>query len=118
MSADRRDEDSLFDIYEAIERILSYVDGQSFKNFEGDLKTQDAVIRNLEVIGEATKNLSLQFRNSYPQFPWKEMAGLRDRLIHHYFGINNEIVWQIVQNELPGLRSKIQQILPDFNPKK
>lgn len=112
MSPDRRDADYFFDILEAVQRILEYTQGQDRQIFLEDIKTQDAVIRNLEVIGEATKNLSLPFRNQYPQIPWKEMAGLRDRLIHHYFGVNNEIVWQIVQQEMPGLKRKIEQILP------
>ncbi len=76
-----------------------------------DHKTQDAVVRNLEVIGEATKNLSDEFLGRHPGIPWRDMAGTRDRLTHHYFGINQEIVWQIVEHDLPGLKGQISQVL-------
>jgi uncharacterized protein with HEPN domain len=76
-----------------------------------DSKTQDAVVRNLEVIGEATKNLSARLRKTYPQIPWKNLAGVRDKMIHHYFGINYEIVWTIAQKDLPGLLPQIEDML-------
>jgi len=88
----RRDQDYLSDIQEAIARILMYIEGMTFEQFLKDSKTQDAVVRNLEVIGEATKNLSSHFKKAYPQIQWKDMAGVRDKMIHHYFGINYEIV--------------------------
>ena len=79
--------------------------------FLKDTKTQDAVIRNLEIIGEATKNLSPTLRAAYPGFPWKGMAGIRDRLIHRYFGVNLDIVWHVVTGELPPLASRLQEII-------
>ncbi len=82
-----------------------------YEAFLADFKTQDAVIRNLEIIGEATKNLSEELRNRYSEVPWKAMAGVRDRLIHRYFGVNLDIVWQIVSNELPPLTMLIDEIL-------
>ena len=97
----RTDGDLLSDIREAIHRITTYVTGMSYETFVGDIKTQDAVIRNLEIIGEATKNLSEQLRTEYADVPWKSMAGVRDRLVHHYFGVNLDIVWQIAAMELP-----------------
>lgn len=115
MSSRRRDRDYIADIQEAIQRILAYTQDMSWDTFLHDDRTQDAVVRNIEVIGEATKNLSGTLRKRYPHLPWKDMAGARDRLIHHYFGINNEIVWQIVQQDLPALLPKIQGILDELS---
>ena len=84
----RTDDEFLSDIREALQRIASYVTAMTFDSFEADLKTQDAVIRNLEILGEATKGLSEEFRAKYASVPWRSMAGARDRLIHHYFGTN------------------------------
>ena len=82
----------------------------NYEDFLNDIKTQDAVVRNLEIIGEATKNISNDFKEKYPQIPWKKLAGVRDRLIHHYFGINYDIVWVIVKEELPEIISRIEEI--------
>ncbi len=101
----------LRDIQEAAERILKYTAGMTYDQFWDDTKTQDAVVRNLEIIGEATKNLSPQLRATYPDVAWKGMAGIRDRLIHGYFGVNYDIVWDIVTTELPSLRGYIGEIL-------
>lgn len=79
--------------------------------FMSDLKTQDAVVRNLEVIGEATKNLASRLREAYPSIPWKDMAGMRDKVIHHYFGVNYDIVWTVASQEIPALRPSIEDIL-------
>ena len=83
------------------------------KRSYSDMKTQDAVIRNLEIIGEATKNLSAELRAKYPELPWKGMAGVRDRLIHDYFGVNLDIVWQIITAELPEVVVKVKSIRQD-----
>jgi len=80
-----------------------------------DIKTQDAVVRNLEIIGEATKNLSVNIRKSHPKVPWKDLMGMRDKMIHHYFGINYEIVWTIAKEELAGLLPQIERILAKEN---
>ncbi len=88
MSKSRRDHDYLLDIADAIERIIDYTSGLPWEKYLQDHKTQDAVVRNLEVISEAMKNLSDEFRLSYPDIPWHDMAGTRDRLMHHYFGVN------------------------------
>jgi uncharacterized protein with HEPN domain len=80
-----------------------------------DIKTQDAVVRNFEIIGEATKNLSLTARKSHPRVPWKELMGMRDKMIHHYFGINYEIVWTIAKEELADLLPQIEKMLPKAN---
>jgi uncharacterized protein with HEPN domain len=107
----RRDQDYLGDICEAIQRIAAYTADLTYERFMEDPKTQDAVVRNLEVIGEATKNLSGHLRRTCPQIPWKDLAGVRDKLIHHYFGISYEIVWKIAKEELPGLLPQIEDIL-------
>ena len=75
---------------------------------------QDAVIRNFEIIGEATKNLSLDFRERHPEIPWRKMAGLRDVLIHNYMGVNARMVWNIVKNDLPVLKRDISKVLQNM----
>lgn len=101
----------LADIKEACVRIKGYIASLNYKRFLRDMKTQDAVVRNLEIIGEAVKNIPSGVRLKYPQIPWKNIAGLRDRLIHHYFGVNLDIVWTIVTEELPSLAKHIDKIL-------
>ncbi len=107
----RKDEDLVGDIVEAINRINTYTAGLSYDEFFLDSKSQDAVIRNLEILGEAVKLLSNNFRENYPDLPWKEISGTRDKLIHDYFGVNIDIVWDIVKNELPSVYRKIQDII-------
>ncbi len=109
--SERTDREFLSDILEAIRRIKVYTAGMTYQAFLEDTKTQDAVLRNLEIIGEATKNLSRELRKRHPQVPWKAMAGVRDRLIHDYFGVNLDIVWQIVSAELPEVASQVESIL-------
>ena len=111
----RTDREFLSDIREAIHRITAYITGMAYESFVADTKTQDAVLRNLEILGEATKNLSEQLRAEYPSIPWKSMTGTRDRLIHHYFGVNLDIVWQIVALELPQVASQLQTIIIEEN---
>jgi uncharacterized protein with HEPN domain len=114
MPEKRRDEAYLKDIREAMQRILTYTESLSYEAFMQDIRTQDAVIRNLEVIGEATKNLSFALRDAHSHIPWRSMAGMRDRLIHDYFGINYDIVWTVAENEVPGLLPQIERILTEM----
>jgi uncharacterized protein with HEPN domain len=107
----RRDQDYLSDIREAMQRAAAYTVGMTLGQFLKDHKTQDAVVRNLEVIGEATKGLSSPLRNKYPDVPWKGMAGLRDKMIHQYFGVNYDVVWAIIQDELPDLLAQVEDVL-------
>ncbi len=109
---ERKDMDYIRDIQEAISRISLYTEGMNYNSFSRDTKTQDAVIRNLEIIGEAARNISIDLRTGFTDIPWKSMIGIRDRLIHHYFGVNLNIVWQVCINELPRVR-KALEILQD-----
>ena len=109
--SERADRDFLSDMQEAIRRIKAYTAAMTYEGFLTDIRTQDAVVRNLEIIGEASKNLSAELRARYAEVPWKGMAGVRDKLIRHYFGVNLDIVWQIATGELAEVASQIQEIL-------
>jgi len=85
-----------------------------FTEFLGDRKTINAVIRSLEVIGEAAKKIPEDVRKRYPDIPWKRMAGMRDRLIHEYHGVDLEIVWVVVKEELPPVRALVEKVLEDM----
>jgi len=110
---DRDLRDYINDLIEACEDILSFTKGMSYSDFAGDKKTVNAVIRSLEVIGEATKQLPMSFRDNYPDVPWKQMAGMRDKLIHEYFGIDKQMVWQVVEKHIPGILPLIKEISVD-----
>jgi uncharacterized protein with HEPN domain len=98
-------------IREAAERIVLYgLDGES--RFRTDLRTQDAVIRNLQVMGEAVKKISPETREAHPEIPWKDIAGMRDRVVHDYFGISLDIVWDVVVNHVPPLLEGIRRAFP------
>ncbi|MEJ2703669.1 MAG: DUF86 domain-containing protein [Sedimentisphaerales bacterium] len=111
--SERTDIDFLRDIAEAIFRIRAYVKDIDYERFSGDTKTQDAVVRNLEIIGEAAKNISQGLKKKHTQIPWRDLAGVRDKLIHHYFGVNIDVVWGIAIEELPVLLSSLEQILKE-----
>ena len=105
----------LQDMLEAGRRILVYTGGQNYAAFKKDFKTQDAVLRNLEILGEAAKHIPDEVSAQYPDLPWREMAGTGDRLIHHYFGVNLDVVWGIVELELPGVVAELGVILGQDN---
>ena len=101
----------LEDILEATRKITAYTEHLSQTAFLEDEKTFDAVVRNLEVIGEAVKKLPEELRAQHPALEWKKMAGLRDILIHEYFGLDGEIVWDIVKNKVPTLNREVRAML-------
>lgn len=100
-------------ILECIQSIESYLPNGK-KDYFSSKMTQDAVIRNLEIIGEATKNISEELKLKNSHLPWKETAGLRDVLIHEYFGVDNEIVWNVVEKELPKLKENITGLIENL----
>lgn len=106
----RNDIDLIRDISESINRIISYTENIHYEQFKKDFKTQDAVFRNIEIMGEAVKSLSDKIKSRHPEIPWKNIAGTRDKLIHDYFGVNIDIVWDIVTSDIPGLHLKFQNI--------
>jgi len=101
----------LNDIQIAMSRIAEYIKGYDFENFKKDYKTVDAVIRNFEIIGEASKNLSEIIKEKYPDIPWEEMYYLRNRVSHEYFGVDYEIIWDVATNYLPENKTQIDQII-------
>jgi uncharacterized protein with HEPN domain len=104
---------ALKDIREAIERIQRYVGTLSLDGFLTNTEKQDAVVRNFEIIGEAAKSLPSEYRKKHKHVEWSEMAGFRDKLIHHYFGLNLRILWDVVQQKLPQVYEQIGQLLGD-----
>lgn len=93
------------------DKVGRYTIGLTFERFQADDMTIDAVVRNLEVIGEAAKWIPEQVRSSYPDVHWRKMAGLRDVLPHGYFGLDLRLIWDIVQRDVPAARAKVAAIL-------
>jgi uncharacterized protein with HEPN domain len=106
--------DFVEDILDAMDKAQGFVKGFTYKEFEADARTSFAVVRALEIIGEATKRLPVSLREQYPAIPWRGMAGMRDRIIHGYDTVDLQIVWDVVQKDIPDIRPQIQQILTDY----
>lgn len=111
--SEHSDSDLLGDIRQAILRIKAYTETADYDGFLVDTKTQDAVVRNLEIIGEAARGVSTALRQRHPDVPWREMAGVRDRLIHHYFGVNLDVVWDIISREIAKLEPAIEAMIEE-----
>ena len=105
----------LADIQESCEKVLKYTAGMKYKDFIHNDLHFDAVLRNLEIIGEAVKNISEETRREYPNVKWRKIAGFRDIVAHQYFGVNDETVWDIVENEIPALLAIVKTILGNSN---
>jgi uncharacterized protein with HEPN domain len=103
----------LVDIISAMESIESFVEGLSFEEFQRDDKTASAVIRKFEIIGEASRNIPEEIKKKHPEVSWKEMAGMRDRLIHAYFGVDYNLVWITIKNRLPIAKQMIRNVLAE-----
>ena len=98
-------------ILQECEFLMEKSKGMSFGDFIKDPVLVRAFIRSLEIIGEAVKNLPEEFKEKYPEVPWKEIAGMRDKLIHEYFGVNYEIIWKTIHKDVPELKIKIEEIM-------
>ncbi|MBM3299135.1 MAG: DUF86 domain-containing protein [Deltaproteobacteria bacterium] len=107
-----RDESYLLDILLAARQVLSFIEGMDFGRFGGSKLHQDAVVRELEVIGEAAKKISDQTKAKIPAVPWSKVSGMRDRLIHEYFRVDLDQVWDTARKDLPELIAQIEPLVP------
>jgi len=98
-------------ILDAISRIEEYTRGISYEDFMNNHLRQDGVIRQIEIIGEATKRLSKETKERHPGIPWKDVAGMRDKLIHDYFGVDLDAVWDTIERDIPPLKNKLKDII-------
>jgi uncharacterized protein with HEPN domain len=103
--------DYLQDIYDATHEVATFIEGMTYEDFLKDKKTANAVIRSIEVIGEASKQLPKAVRDKYPSIPWKKMAGMRNKVIHEYFGVDIEIVWKTARKQIPSLKKKMSVLV-------
>jgi uncharacterized protein with HEPN domain len=104
-------------ILESIALIETYAEQLSKKEFFEKVPIQDAVIRRLEIIGEATKNVPSEWRDKYQDIPWRQVAGMRDILIHEYFGVDLDLTWRVIKEDLPELKQKLGEIIEEINRK-
>jgi uncharacterized protein with HEPN domain len=103
--------DYLNDILAAIADIEEFIRGMNYEIFAADKKTVNAVIRSLEILGEATKRIPTSFRKKYPDIPWSKMAGMRDVLIHDYMGVDVKTVWKVVRERIPELKPLLEELV-------
>lgn len=107
-----RDQEALIDILESIKLILKYAESLEFDNLANNIEKQDAILRRISIIGEATKRLSAKFRSQHPEVPWKAMAGMRDVIIHDYDEVDLDEVWTVIRENLPQLLANIEPLIP------
>ena len=109
--------DFIEDIISAMNEALRFVDNMSYVEFTQDSKTGFAVVRALEIIGEAVKSIPENARDKYPEIPWKGMAGMRDKVIHGYFGVDMKVVWDTVKKRIPDIKPLFEKMLKDLEEK-
>lgn len=102
------------DMIEYIERAEKYLNNLSYEEFINDLKTCDAIIRCIEVIGEAAKKVPENLKNKYPFIPWRDIAGMRDKIVHGYFSIDYEVVWLTIKEDIPKLKPLLKNLLEEL----
>ncbi|MEM2571076.1 MAG: DUF86 domain-containing protein [Thermoproteota archaeon] len=107
--------DYVNDIVDSMNKAMRFIEGMSYEQFIKDDKTVFAVVRALEIIGEAVKKIPEETRMKYPEIPWKGMAGMRDKVIHEYFGVNLKYVWETVKERIPELKPMFERILKDLS---
>lgn len=106
--------DYVEDILKAMKSSEEFVEGMNYEEFVRDTKTIYAVTRALEIIGEASKKIPDEIRFRYPEIPWKKMAGMRDKIIHEYFGVRLELIWEVIKKDIPKLKPLIEKVLIDL----
>ena len=107
----------LEDILDAIGKIQAYVDGMDFKQFKADSRTVDAIVRNITIIGEAARHVPEGIVNRYKDIPWLEMQDIRNVVVHEYFGISLDILWETIQHDLPPLIEHLKRVIKAENPR-
>lgn len=107
--------DYVRDMLDAVDKVTEFTSGLDFDSFVADVKTTYAVVRALEILGEAAKHLPDEFRQQHPALPWREMAAMRDKLTHDYFGVNLGVVWKTIQSDVPTLRPHLQALLDELS---
>lgn len=113
MKAPRQSIDYLNDIIGAIEKAEAFSCGMTIDEFLADEKTLYATVRAIEIIGEASKHVPESVRDRYPDLPWKQMSGMRDKLIHAYFGVDATVIWKTIREDIPPIKNALQQVLKE-----
>jgi len=110
-----RDDAFLLDMLLAARRVLKYAQGLDFQRFENDEVLQDAIVQRIQIIGEAARKISQEFKEEHPEIPWFEIIGMRHRLIHEYFRVISEKVWEVIVKDIPSLIALLEPLVPPEN---